>query len=139
MSNPFRYKYITINIERTLEERLLGVIFDEQLNFTPHIDHLVNRSFAAINKIRDFSMQHLGLPTKLSTLLYICNIRSIIESSYMCWSIVNEDQLKRLETIQGTMIKMILRVKGQYSFNTLNVEAGMLLLLLLIDARLASL
>ena len=34
-------KISTINIKRTLEERLLGVIFDEQLNFTPHIDHLV--------------------------------------------------------------------------------------------------
>ena len=36
----------------------------------------------------------------------------------------NEDQLKRLETIQGTMIRMILRVKGQYSFTALDIEAG---------------
>ena len=46
----------TIHIKRTLEERILGVIFDEQLTFTPHIDHLVNRSFTAINKVQDFSI-----------------------------------------------------------------------------------
>ena len=41
----------------------------------------------------------------------------------MCWSTVNEDQIKRLKTIQDTMIKMILRIKDQYSFNDLNIEA----------------
>ena len=46
----------TIHIKRTLEEGILGVIFYEKLTFTPHIDHLVNRSFTAINKVQDFSI-----------------------------------------------------------------------------------
>ena len=71
-------------------------------------------------------MQHLGLPTKLSLLLYITNVRSIIESSYMCWSTINEDQLDRLESVQGMMLKMIFQLKGKVSFNALNVEANIL-------------
>ena len=115
-----------ISLDRSDQERILGVIVDEKLSFVPHMDYLVSRSFSAINKIRDFSMQHLGLPTKLSLLLYITNVRSIIESSYMCWSTINEDQLNRLESVQGMMLKMIFQLKGKVSFNALNVEANIL-------------
>ena len=115
-----------ISLERSTQERILGVIVDEQLSFTPHMDHIVNCSFIAMNQIRDFSTQHLGLPTNLSILLYITNVRSIIESSYMCWSTINEEQLNRLDSIQGMMLKMIFRIKGKMSFNALNVEAGIL-------------
>ena len=69
-------------------------------------------------------MQHLGLPTKLSLLLYITNVRSIIESSYMCWSTINEDQLHRLESVQGMMLKMIFQLKGKVSFNALKGIGG---------------
>ena len=87
-----------VSLDRSDQERILGVIVDEKLSFVPHMDYLVNRSFSAMNKIRDFSKQHLGLPTKLSLLLYITNVRSIIESSYMCWSTINEDQLHTIDS-----------------------------------------
>ena len=77
-----------------------------------------------MDKIRDFSMQNLGLPTTLS--LSLTNVRSIIESSFMCWSTINEDQLHRLKSVQGMMLKMIFQLKGKVSFNALNVEANIL-------------
>ena len=44
----------------------------------------------------------------------------------MCWSTINEDQLHKLESVQGMMLKMISQLKGKVSFKALNVEANIL-------------
>ena len=119
---PYRLK--TLSIERTKQERILGVIYDEQMTFRPHLDSLIMSSISNINKIRDFIHTENGLPTKLGIILYTAYVRTKIETSYPAWSIINEKDLQRLDTIQGLAMKMILHIKGSTSYNALDVEAG---------------
>ena len=72
----------TLSIERTTEERILGVYYDEQMTFRPHVDYLVKSSLANINKIRDFIFTESGLPTKYGIILYTAYVRAKIETSY---------------------------------------------------------
>ena len=44
----------------------------------------------------------------------------------MCWSTVSENSLDKLETIQGDVLKSIMKIKGKVSYNALDVEAGIL-------------
>ena len=44
----------------------------------------------------------------------------------MCCAKINENQLHRLESVQGMMIKMIFQLKEKFSFNSLDVEFNIL-------------
>ena len=111
----------TLSIDRTKEERILGVYYDEQMTFKAHLDYLVNSSLSNINKIRQFIFSERGLPTKFGIILYSAYVRAKIESSYPAWSIINETDLQRLDTIQGLAndleMKMILNIKGSTLYN----------------------
>ena len=116
----------TLNIDRTNQERILGVFYDEQMTFLPHLDKIFTSSINNINKIRDFIYKQGGLSTPLAIMLYTAYVRTLIESSYPAWCTINEDALKRIDTIQGIALKMILQLKGQTSYNAQDVEAGVL-------------
>ena len=90
------------------------------------MDYLVKSSLANINKIRDFIFTESGLPTKYGIILYTAYVRAKIETSYPAWSTINETELRRLDTVQGLAMKMILNIKGSTSYNGLDVEAGVL-------------
>ena len=42
----------TLNIDRTDQERILGVFYDEQMTFLPYLDKIFTSSINNINKIR---------------------------------------------------------------------------------------
>ena len=66
------------------------------------------------------------MPTHLAINLYCAYIRSILETSYMCWSTIPEDLLDKLESIQGEALRSIMKIKGKVSYNALDVEAGVI-------------
>ena len=69
---------------------------------------------------------HSGIPTHLALELYNSCVRTIIESSYVCWATIPEMNWIKIESIQGQALKSIMKISGKVSFNTLDVEAGIL-------------
>ena len=127
----------TLNIERTTQERIPGVHYDEQMTFYPHLDKIFTSAMNNINKIRDFIYKQGGLSTQLSVMLYTAYVRTLIESSYPAWCTINEDSLKKLDTIQGIALKMILQLKGKTSYTALDVETGIIPIRLRLKQTLA--
>ena len=103
-----------LSILKSKEEKLLGVILDEQLTFVSHIDYIVRVSYSNITKINTFIDKNYGLPTNLATMLYITYVRSVIESSFMCWCTVDAKQLIKLESIQSLMLRKIAKSMDKY-------------------------
>ena len=79
-----------------------------------------------MNKFNELINNNLGIPTQMAIMLYKSLVRTIIESSYMCWCTINESSLQKLDSIQGIMLKMRMRMRGQVSYEALNVEAAIL-------------
>ena len=44
----------------------------------------------------------------------------------MCWCTIPENSLDKIESIQGSVLQLIMRMKGKVSYNALDVEAGVL-------------
>ena len=126
-----------IKIEKTSEMRILGLTLDEKLTFEPHVDYLTRISYNNLNKIQDFINRNIGIPTKMAIILYKAYIRSVIEYNYICWCTITEDKMNIIERIQATVLKRILQIKGQVSFNALNVECGILPIKLRLNQQLA--
>ena len=116
----------TIKITQTSIQKTLGIVLDEKLTFYAHLQFIQNVATNNLIKIRELYEKNFGMPTHLALVLYTSYIRSIIESSFMCWCTIPEEHLNKLETIQGEIIKLILKIKGKVSYNALDVEAGVL-------------
>ena len=101
-------------------------MLDERLNFKDHLSYTKNVAASNLNKIKDLYEKHFGLPTHLALELYNSYVRTIIESSYMCWATIPEHELDTLESIQGQALNSIMKISGKVSFNALDVEAGVL-------------
>ena len=115
-----------IDIEQVSSQKTLGVMLDEKLTFKEHINYTKNISTSNLNKIKDLYEKHFGLPTHLALELYNSYVRTIIESSYMCWATIPENELDKIESIQGQALNSIMKISGKVSFNALDVEAGIL-------------
>ena len=116
----------TLDIEQVSSQKTLGVMLDERLNFKDHLSYTKNVAASNLNKIKDLYEKHFGLPTHLALELYNSYVRTIIESSYMCWATIPEHELDTLESIQGQALNSIMKISGKVSFNALDVEAGVL-------------
>ena len=115
-----------IELEQTKSQKTLGIILDDELNFKDHLHRVEKIATSNLSKIRDLYEKHFGMPTHLAINLYSSYIRSIIESSYMCWCTIPENSLDKIESIQGSVLQLIMRMKGKVSYNALDVEAGVL-------------
>ena len=69
--------------------------------------------------------KHFGTLNHLTINLYSSYIKSI-ESSYMCWCTIPQNSLDKIESIQGSILALIMRMKGKVSYHALDAEAGVL-------------
>ena len=86
----------TINIVKIVqsrEQKILGIILDESLNFESHLQLIIRNAYNSMNKFNDLINNNLGIPTQMAVMLYKTLVRTIIESSYMCWCTINENSL----------------------------------------------
>ena len=102
------------------------MMLDEKLDFKDHMNYLENVARSNLCKIKDLYNKHFGLPTHLALQLYNCYMRTILESTYPCWSTVPEESLNKFESIQGEVMRAIIIISGKVSHNALDVEAGIL-------------
>jgi hypothetical protein len=101
---------ITFNdkiIERVTNFRYLGLIIDERLDFSAHIDYVSDRispMIYAMKRIRPF----VGNDTLLS--IYYAHIHSHLIYMNPLWSVSNKDNINRLFVLQKKAIKIIKNV-----------------------------
>lgn len=85
-------------IERVYEIRDLGVIMDHKMNFDSHIEYTKRKSESALGFVRRQSRNKLS--TETATLLYTSLVRSNLEFANVVWMPHNDDQIKRIESVQ---------------------------------------
>ena len=97
-----------IELEQTKSQKTLGIILDDELNFKDHLHRVEKIATSNLSKIRDLYEKHFGMPTRLAINLYSSYIRSIIESSYMCWCTIPENSLNITTNLQSTALNICL-------------------------------
>ena len=92
-----------LDIEQVSSQKTLGVMLDERLNFKDHLSYTKNVPTSNLNRIKYLYEKHFGLPTHLAFELYNSYVRTIIESSFMCWATIpeHEQELDKVEFIQA--------------------------------------
>lgn len=113
---PIRFEYKMGNhILRNVEEISdLGILLDAKLNFTPHIDYIISKSFAMLGFVfRNIS--EFTDPYAMKA-LYVTLVRSVLEYGSNVWSPNYMFHIRRIESVQKRFIYRALKKLHWTSF-----------------------
>lgn len=109
----FHYTLNQTILERPAYVRDLGVHFDSQLTFIPHIDYIVNRAFARLGIIVRNSLDLARVET--FSRLFCALVRPILEYGSVVWSPIYCVHSYSLERVQRRFLKfMSFKLDGVY-------------------------
>jgi hypothetical protein len=88
----------------------MGVIIDEKMNFSEHIDVMVGKAFAMLGIIRRLSFEFKDPYTLRS--LYTSLVRSKLEYASCVWSPFYDVRVDKVERVHRRFIRYALRCLG---------------------------
>lgn len=105
--NNINLSITNTSLTTSFNVKLLGVLLDERLSFTSHIDWIVQRcnsKLYLLRKLRQFGLSIDGL-----ILFYFSNIRSIMTYACPAWcTIISGTDFSKLDAVQRKATKAIL-------------------------------
>lgn len=103
------FSYFVDNVALNRVETImdLGILFDCQINFKPHINKILGRSYGLLGFIKRRAREFNN--TAVTKTLYISFVRSILEYGSVVWMPCRTDCTMRIESVQKQFLLFALR------------------------------
>jgi len=88
------------------QAKFLGLIFDSQLTWKPHVEFLVGKCKTRINLMRNVSSQTWGASKKTLLTIYRALIRSRLEYGCQLFYTAAKTTLEKLDSVQTTCLRI---------------------------------
>ena len=104
-SNPKNnYKMAAVNLEETVEERDLGVLIDNKLNFGKHIQTIVTRANRVLGMIR---IAFACMNKEMFLNIYTALVRPLLEYCVQVWSPHQRKHVNLIEGVQRRATRLV--------------------------------
>ncbi len=107
-SSPLKVKNHQIN--RSDSVKYLVLLLDKRLTFNKHVEFIINKVSNAVKCMYPLINRKSSLKTKNKILLYKVGIRPILTYGAPVFSTAAKTHLKKIQTTQNKILKMILNV-----------------------------
>lgn len=114
-------KIENITVEPKKNVKYLGVILDEKLTFTPHINKTVAKGKASQALLYNLLNRKSPMSTKNKTLLYKAIVKPVLLYACPIWSSTCKSNIEKLERIQNKILRMI--EKAPQSMNNVKIRS----------------
>lgn len=104
--------------------KYLGVYLDRKLNWKFHINKKLNLAYAVLSKLYPILNRRSSLQRKNSILLYKSILRPILLYACPIWSTSSPSTMKKLQTFQNKLLRIILKCPWYVRNNQTHVELG---------------
>ena len=104
--------------------KFLGVIFDQRLTWTQHINYIVNRCNRRINLLRALSGTDWGANKRTMLMLYRTLIRSVIDYGSIAYDSASKSSKQKLNLIQSKALRICCGAMSMTPVAALQVECG---------------
>ena len=116
--------YIDDNcIEKVTKQKLLGVFMDENLSWTPHIDHLCSLISTKISLLKQLAEY---VPQNVQKLFYQSYILPLFDYGCNTWGTTSSQNIERLSKLQKQAARIILQCEFRTPSATMFQELGWL-------------
>lgn len=115
--DPFINHYLISNIAlaRVTKIRDLGVIINEKLDFSEHIDYAIGKSYGMLGFVKRICAEFHDIDALKS--VYTAHVRSHLEFASIVWSPSYDIHINRIESIQKKFVMFALRKKYNRSID----------------------
>jgi len=113
-------------LENVKSYKYLGVILDQQLDFTMHVDYSVSKAKRAGAKVSSLIVGRNGLPVQIGIELYKSLVRPHLEYAIPAWANISDKDLDKLEAAQVQCLKRVLGAKAHSSSAAVEVISGIM-------------
>lgn len=96
------------NVDRL---KYLGVVFQENMSFVAHLDHILVKCKGAFAAYSGVMRSRKGLATKLKLAIYRAIIRPRLSYAFSIWSAITSHQMERLRVAERKMLRYCLNLK----------------------------
>jgi hypothetical protein len=103
-TNDYNLNIGSERIKRVQHTKFLGLIIDEQLQWTAHIKHVKSKLSSSLYAIRN--AKHILSTSQLKT-LYYSMVHPYLEYGLLLWGVAHKTHLKPIEIIQRKSIRLI--------------------------------
>ena len=120
-SKPY-YKDLTLHnkpIEATRQAKFLGVLFDSNLSFTPHVNIIASRAKARSTNLYKISTLKHGPPPTTMVRLFNIFVRPLFEYGHTATITTSKSCINKWEIIQTKFIRHILQLPNISNNTTL--------------------
>jgi len=94
------------SIKTEISARFLGVVFDQHLTWSEHIDYVTSKCSKWLNLMRTISGTRWGATTKSLITIYRTLIRSVLDYGATAFDSASTSQLQKLDRIQCSALKL---------------------------------
>ena len=95
-------------IEKVSKQKLLGIVIDEYLTWTPHIDYLCTLSSSKISLLKQLSSY---VPKHIQKIFYQSYILPLIDYGRITWSATTSSNIERISKLQKRAARIILHAE----------------------------
>lgn len=104
--------------------KFLGVIFDQQLTWSEHIDYISSKCGKRLNLMRAVSGARWGATHKSLVTIYRALIRSVLDYGALAYDSASTSQLQKLDRMQSSALKLCCGAMKSTAIAALQVECG---------------
>ena len=113
---------VKIKVERTI--KFLGITFDRELTWGPHIDNVKGRCNKRLNLLRMLAGTRWGASKRLLLIVYKALIRSIIDYASVAYDTAAQSVKNRLDVVQNKALRICCGAMTGTPAAALQVECG---------------
>ena len=101
----FQYCIDGLPIDRVIEFRDLGILYDEQINFGRHIDAIASKAYSMLGFLTRVCKDFKDPQTLIS--IYSAHVRSQLEYGSVIWYPNHQVHIDRIESIQKKFLQYV--------------------------------
>lgn len=120
-SNEIVIKDVTVKNSSTA--RFLGILFDTKLSFKSQIESVQKKCLRALNIIKYSRGTWWGIKPEILIMMYTSFVRSLIDYGILAYYPTQKYQIKKLEVLQNTAIRLCLGYRNTTPTNILLAES----------------
>lgn len=104
--------------------KFLGLTFDQQLNWTQHVENVINKTKSKINLLRALTGHHWGANKQTLLRIYRTLIRPKLEYGIEAITTLSKSSLSKLQSVQNTCLRICTGAMKSTATDAVQQECG---------------
>ena len=117
-------KLDNVRIPTSDHVKYLGVVFDSKLNWSKHVNYIINKLSRRVNILKAISSNSWGANKKTLSIVYKALFRSVMDYGSTAYFTASASQLQKIDRLKNICLRIINHSSKNSPIDALEVDCG---------------